>query len=84
MKDKSIDTFFKLSNNFLKETKIAKKTMLDLINKLNKVGQSGMCMLGNSVFATGDSEKLKEILKPYNQIYETKIDEAGTRIINKG
>jgi pantoate kinase len=84
LNDKSINSFFKFSNNFSKETKIAKKTMIDLINKLNKVGQSGMCMLGNSVFATGDLDKLKEILKPYNQIYETKIDKMGTRIINKG
>jgi hypothetical protein len=41
-------------------------------------------MLGNSIFATGDLDKLKEILRPYNQIYETKIDKMGTRIINKG
>ena len=46
-----------------------------------ELGKGGMAMLGNSLFAIGDTEKLVETLSSIGRIDVCKVDPAGARVI---
>jgi pantoate kinase len=78
----TIENLFLLSNFFTEKTNLGTKKVLEAIRTANKFGKASMCMLGNSIFAIGQTNKLCEKLKKYGKIYVCKVDELGARIIN--
>jgi pantoate kinase len=77
----SIENLFSLSNTFTKKTQLADKNVLDAINCANKFGMASMCMLGNSVFALGQTNELCKILSPFGKVFVCSVDEIGARLI---
>jgi len=77
----SIENLFSLSQTFTKKIGLAEKKILDAINEANKYGISSMCMLGNSIFALGNTELLCQTLTNFGQVYICLVDEVGARLI---
>ncbi|KYK22566.1 hypothetical protein AYK24_01875 [Thermoplasmatales archaeon SG8-52-4] len=77
----SIENLFFLSQTFTKKTKLADKQVLEAIECANQYGMASMCMLGNSVFAIGQTEELCKILSPFGKVFVCCVDEIGARIL---
>jgi len=54
---------------------------LEAIDAANQYGMASMCMLGNSVFAIGDTDALCKTLTNFGRVYVCLVDEYGARII---
>ncbi|MEW6069381.1 MAG: pantoate kinase [Candidatus Thermoplasmatota archaeon] len=72
-----VENFFAVSNEFALKTGLATKKVLEAIEKCRKYGYAAQAMLGNSVFAVGDTKKLIDILKGYGDIYVCSIGERA-------
>jgi len=77
----TIENLFLYSEKFTRTIDIASDDILKAINSVNKFGRSSMCMLGNSIFAIGNTKKITEILSPFGEVYLCNIDNKGARII---
>ncbi len=69
-----------LSYEFSKVTGLVTEDMEKAIKAANEVGMASMSMLGESVFALGDSEKLREILSGYGDVFVCQVDNDGMRL----
>jgi pantoate kinase len=81
LENPSIETLFSLSQTFTKKTGLADKRMLDAIEAANHFGMASMCMLGNSIFAIGKTNKLCQTLSLFGKVYVCTVDEQGARIL---
>ncbi|MBA3043627.1 hypothetical protein FP804_00645 [archaeon] len=73
IKKPSIENLFNLSYDFAVKTGLANKRIIKIIEEANKYGTSSQAMLGNSVFAIGDTEKLVKTLKNFGKVYVCSI-----------
>ncbi|MDD5143948.1 pantoate kinase [Methanoregula sp.] len=73
------EDLFSVSQHFTLKSGLATEEILEVIRLCNarKIPAS-MTMLGNGVFAYGESAK--EILAPYGEVYECRIAKGGPRI----
>ena len=74
---------FSLSQVFTKKTNLAEKKVLEAIKASSKYGMASMCMLGNSVFTLGETEKLCKILSSFGKVFVCNVDEYGARVLDK-
>jgi pantoate kinase len=77
----TIEDFFSLSRKFAEETGLMNEMVEGVVREASQYGMASMCMLGNSVFAMGDTKKIAKILSKYGMTYTCKIDEKGARIL---
>jgi len=77
----SVQHFMQLSQKFTRKSGLASSRLLDAMDSTKKCGEASMSMLGNSVFAIGDSNKLLSTLSDYGDVYQSGIDLLGARII---
>jgi pantoate kinase len=77
----SVKNLFTLSQMFTIKTRLAEKKVLKAIKSANNHGMASMCMLGNSVFAIGDTKKLSETLASYGKTYICTVDKYGAQIL---
>ncbi|MFO8077305.1 MAG: hypothetical protein R6U21_01485 [Thermoplasmatota archaeon] len=77
----TIENLFSLSLYFAQKTGLASDQMESILEEINEVGLASMCMLGNSIFAIGNKERLMNKLKPYGKIFLSTVDTKGARII---
>jgi len=78
-----IENFFNLSNFFTMKTNLANKKIRGVLDIVNKIGMGSMCMLGNSIFACGDSDKVARLLSSYGKVFVCSIDQSGACILKK-
>ncbi len=81
LENPSIENFFSLSQLFAKKTKLVDNQVLKAIETANNYGMASMCMLGNSVFATGKTNELCKVLSTFGKVFVCSVDEYGARII---
>jgi len=84
LENPSVENLFTLSQIFTKKTGLADKQVLDAIEASKNHGMASMCMLGNSIFCIGETEKLCKALAPFGKIYICSVDQRGARIIEEG
>ncbi|OYT58981.1 hypothetical protein B6U81_06905 [Thermoplasmatales archaeon ex4484_30] len=77
----TLENFFMLSKKFAEETGLMKGKIKDAVETASKHGMASMCMLGNSVFAMGDTDELVKTLSKYGKVYTCEIDKKGARLI---
>ncbi len=77
----TLENFFYQSQLFTKKTGLADKKIHQVLNSVKNLGVASMCMLGNSIFAVGKTEKLFRALSVLGKVYVCNIDEYGARII---
>jgi pantoate kinase len=79
----TLENFFSVSQFFTKKTNLASERVIQAIEEANKFGMASMCMLGNSIFAIGQTDKLCEKLKSFGKVFFCTIDKNGARIIKQ-
>jgi pantoate kinase len=79
----SVENLFSLSQMFTIKTKLADKKILKAIESANHHGMASMCMLGNSVFAIGDTNKLNETLSSFGKTYICTVDKYGAQVLKE-
>ena len=79
----SVENYFRLSQLFTEKTGLADKKVIDAINAANNHGHASMCMLGNSVYAVGNTPQLCKILCRFGKLYICFIDNYGARILEQ-
>jgi pantoate kinase len=77
----TLNNLMRLSRDFMKRSELAPPRVEEAVQAAEKHGQASMVMLGSSVFAVGDVERLEEALRPFGTVYRTKVDWRGPRII---
>ena len=79
-KDTTPSAFSRLSKWFTTESGIASPEAIKAIEDAERFGQASMSMLGNSVFAFGDIDRLEDVLRDHGTTFRTKIDLHGPRL----
>lgn len=82
LENPSAEKFFNLSQFFTKKTDLADKKVIQAIEKSDHHGTASMCMLGNSIFAMGETRELCKILSKFGKTFVCTIDEIGARVIS--
>jgi len=77
----TIENFFLLSRVFAEETGLMNEKVEKAVKEACRYGMASMCMLGNSIFAMGDTKKIAKVLSKYGKIYTCWVDEKGARIL---
>ncbi len=73
MEHPTIENFFHRSYDFALKTGLMNKRIIRAIEKANKYGISSQAMLGNSIFAIGNTEKLVKTLKDFGKVYVCRV-----------
>ncbi len=79
----TVEHLFSLGWEFTKKIGFADKTVLHAIESANSHGMASMCMLGNSVFAIGNTPMLCKVLSTFGTVLCCSIDEQGARVLHE-
>ena len=79
----TLEHLFSLGWKFTQSINLADKTVLRAVESANRHGLASMCMLGNSVFAVGDTPKLCKTLSSFGKVFCCSVDEEGARILRE-
>jgi len=80
----SVEHLFSLAWEFTRKIGLADEMVLQAIEAANQYGMASMCMLGNSVFAMGDTPMLCKTLSVFGKVFCCTIDEGGARVLKEG
>jgi len=81
IKNPTMEQFFTLSEKFTRKSLLSSKKILDIIDILKPFGMCSMCMLGNAVFAVGQTDEIMKILSKYGNVQHCHVDQQGVRLI---
>ena len=79
----SVENLFSLSQVFTKKTGLADTRVLEAIDSASRFGFASMCMLGNSVFAMGETDKLCKVLSNYGRVFVCNVDQVGAQVLEE-
>lgn len=77
-----LDVFLDASLRFARESRLLTPALDRAILAASPHGKASMSMLGNSVFAFGNVQRLEEALAPHGRVLVSPVDEAGARIVH--
>jgi pantoate kinase len=80
----SVEHLFSLAWEFTRKIGLADELVVQAIEAANQYGMASMCMLGNSVFAMGDTPMLCKTLSAYGKVFCCTVDEGGARVLKEG
>ncbi|MBN2065970.1 MAG: GHMP kinase [Candidatus Thermoplasmatota archaeon] len=81
LENPSLKNLFSLSYLFTTKTGLATDRVLQAIEAANHVGMASMCMLGNAVFAMGETDNLVRTLSVFGKVCTCASDTVGTRLV---
>jgi pantoate kinase len=79
--DPTFGRLFDLGNRFAEESGLANRTVLEVIGASRMFGRATMAMLGNSIFATGNSEQLATLYRKFGTLQRCEVDNQGARVL---
>jgi len=79
----AIEKLMELSYSFSVSSGLASKKVIEASTAASKLGMASMAMLGNSVFAIGDTQGLVSVLSEVGDVWVCRVDTKGPRIIQK-
>ena len=79
----SLGGLFSLGWEFTRKIGLAERQVLQAIEAAHQFGMASMCMLGNSVFAVGNTPLLQKTLAPFGQVWVCGIDQIGARLVKE-
>jgi len=79
----SLEHLFSLGWEFTRKIGLAEPQVLQAIETAHQFGMASMCMLGNSVFAVGNTLLLQKALSMFGQVWVCGIDQTGARLIEE-
>lgn len=78
---RTLEHMFALGMEFIEESELFSKEVLDAMVVADEHGMATMAMLGNSLFCIGDTDELMEGLKRFGHVFRCEIDQMGPRIL---
>lgn len=84
LREPTVEKLMELSYGFAVESGLANQKIIEATSAASKLGMASMAMLGNSVFAIGDTQGLVRVLSEFGETWVCKVDPQGPRIIQKG
>jgi pantoate kinase len=79
----TLEHLFSLSWDFAQKINLMDSIVYQAIESAQHYGLASMCMLGNSVFAIGDTRMLCKTLKSFGKVFCCPIDTQGARILQE-
>lgn len=79
----SLENLFRQGQKFATETGLANEVVQAAVDAAAPYGLASMCMLGNSIFAIGNTEKLQQTLGAFGKIWLSQIDQTGAQLLEK-
>lgn len=79
----SVEHLFSLGWKFTRNIDLAEQEVLQAIEAANRYGMASMCMLGNSVYAIGNTTILQKTLKVFGNVWVCRIDQSGARLVEE-
>jgi pantoate kinase len=83
MVNPSIEAFVDLSQDFSEKIGLLTPRIREAIQTISPYGLSAMCMLGTSLFAVGDLDKIIPLLSDYGPVYRCMVDTQGARLLSQ-
>ncbi len=83
LENPSLENLLIQSYRFARNVGLADDKIMKAIEMANNYGIASMCMLGNSIFAIGETEKLTKALSVFGKVFRCTIDQQGARIIEE-
>jgi pantoate kinase len=80
-RDPTFERLFDLGNTFAEESGLANRTVLEVIRGSRMFGRATMAMLGNSIFAAGNSEQLATLYRKFGTLQRCEVDNQGARVL---
>jgi pantoate kinase len=80
-RDPTFERLFDLGSRFAEDAGLANKTLLEVVRASRMFGRATMAMLGNSVFATGNSAQLATLFLKFGTLQRCEVDNEGARIL---
>lgn len=77
----SMDAFLAHSQEFARDAGLLTDTMERAIHAAKPHGKASMSMLGNSLFAFGNTPKLADALAPFGEVRVVPVSETGARLV---
>ena len=77
VRNPSVEELFRLSSEFAFETGLASRKTLEAMSAASRLGMASMAMLGNSVFAVGDTDGLRRVLSDFGEVWLCEVDAKG-------
>jgi len=84
LKGPTLETFVEQSQRFARESGLLTPELDRAIHAASPHGRASMSMLGNSVFAFGNTERLAQALAPHGEVIVCPIDDTGARVVEVG
>jgi pantoate kinase len=78
---RDLDTFFQLAYQFARQTLMTTSEVEAAILRANVHGKASMAMIGNSIFAMGEADRLEESLVEHGEVYRVRVDNLGARVL---
>jgi pantoate kinase len=79
----TLEHLFLLAYDFTKKSGLADPRVLQAIEEANRYGHASMCMLGNAVFAVGNTPMLCKILSVFGKVSCCTVDCQGARVLQQ-
>lgn len=76
-----LEEMMRLSLAFSRGIGLLSQEIEDAVSAASKFGLASMSMLGNSIFAVGDTEQLENVLSNFGEMYICQIDYNGMRLV---
>jgi len=80
-REPTFERLFELGSRFAAETGLANRTLLEVVHASRMFGRATMAMLGNSVFATGNSAQLATLFLKFGTLQRCEVDNEGARLV---
>lgn len=81
LKSPSLQRLMELSSSFAVESGLASRQIVEVMNAASKLGMASMSMLGNSVFAIGDTAGLQRVMSDFGPTWTCKVDTVGPKLV---
>ena len=81
-REPTFERLFELGSRFAAETGLANRTLLEVVQASRMFGRATMAMLGNSVFATGNSAQLATLFLKFGTLQRCEVDNEGARLVD--
>ncbi|MEE9519798.1 MAG: hypothetical protein V3V93_06010, partial [bacterium] len=78
---RDLESFFRLSWLFARQTLLATSEIQAAVMQASLYGQASMVFLGNSVFAIGQTGRLRAALAEAGDVYIVGVDNRGARVL---
>ncbi len=78
---RTLEHMFALGMEFLEDSELFSKEVLDAMVVADQHGMATMAMLGNSIFGIGDTPEMAEALRPLGQVFICEIDQTGPKLL---